>query len=93
MSDRTLAGHHDTDYHRQVDRLVEHYRRLADDIERRGHAVTVRRINGADDRPVYSDAVYAVVAEIRAADGNTPLDQLLRAATDADLFGRTHPDE
>jgi hypothetical protein len=76
MVSTDLLEHNDRFYHRQVDRVVQGLRDLADAVERAGHDVRPRTVSASDDKPVYSDAARRA------------FDILLSAAIDADLFQR-----
>jgi hypothetical protein len=86
MVSTDLLEHNDRFYHRQVDRVVQGLRDLADAVERAGHDVRPRTVSASDDKPVYSDAARRALDEFRQ--NGIPFDILLSAAIDADLFQR-----
>lgn len=71
-------------YERQVDRVSDDLRRLADVVDRQKNVVVSR--NGSEENGPYSNAARRVVHEIFAAFANLPTDRLLEAAYEVDTI-------
>ncbi len=83
-----IAAHHDDYYRRQVGRVAQRYRDLADQIERDGLRVRIRSVSPVDDQVSYVDAAADVVKGINVTIMNSGVEGLLRAAADADYWLR-----